>query len=109
MGMLFFSNDDANANEIEARLNSLIEQEGSNASRLENGSCGCREIRGRRQRNMPDDPTGFIGANDDAYRNLAFERKLFIIRKQAENWARERGNRFYFASLSSARSFTRDC
>ena len=43
----------------------------------------------------------FIGASEDIQDDLAFERKLYVIRKQAENWAEERELRFYFASLSS--------
>lgn len=43
----------------------------------------------------------FIGASKELQEDLAFERKLYIIRKQAEHWAEERELRFYFASLSS--------
>ena len=32
----------------------------------------------------------FIGASEDSTDELAFERKLYIIRKQAEYWAEER-------------------
>lgn len=43
----------------------------------------------------------FIGASSDLKDNLSFERKLYVIRKQAENWGVTEGLDFYFASLSS--------
>ncbi|MFL6559499.1 MAG: glutamate synthase central domain-containing protein, partial [Bacillus sp. (in: firmicutes)] len=43
----------------------------------------------------------FIGANEGLLDDLSFERKLYIIRKQSELWAKASDLRFYFASLSS--------
>lgn len=43
----------------------------------------------------------FIGAKEGLLDELSFERKLYIIRKQSEHWAKESDLRFYFASLSS--------
>ncbi|MFP3480972.1 hypothetical protein SB780_39630, partial [Burkholderia sp. SIMBA_057] len=43
----------------------------------------------------------FIGAANDLKDSLAFERKLYVIRKQAENWGVQEQLDFYFASLSS--------
>ncbi|MGE7662240.1 glutamate synthase large subunit [Peribacillus sp. NPDC097197] len=102
VGMLFFSNDDAERNEIEARLNSLIEQEGQTLLGWRTVPVDAGKLGDVGKETCPTIRQVFIGASDDVTEDLAFERKLFIIRKQAENWARERGNRFYFASLSSA-------
>ena len=43
----------------------------------------------------------FIGANDNITDRLSFERKLYVIRKQAENWGTREEKQFYFVSLSS--------
>src|SRR4051794_39993823 len=91
VGMLFFSNDENEQKEIEAHVNALIEQEGQtllgwrnvpvDASKLgETGKVTCPSIR-----------QVFIGASKDSQDDLAFERKLYMIRKQAEHWADERG------------------
>ena len=101
VGMLFFSNDEGEQKEIENQVNQLIEQEGQtvlgwrtvpvNPKHLgEGGKATCPTIR-----------QIFIGASKDIEEELAFERKLYIIRKQAEHWAEERELRFYFASLST--------
>lgn len=101
VGMLFFSTDEKEQKEIEAKVNALIEQEGQtllgwrevpvDASKLgETGKQTCPTIR-----------QVFIGASDDLQDDLDFERKLYVIRKQAEHWAEGRELRFYFASLSS--------
>ncbi|MGE7879313.1 glutamate synthase large subunit [Peribacillus muralis] len=102
VGMLFFSNDDDERNEIEARLNAFIEQEGQTLLGWRTVPVDAGKIGEVGKETCPTIRQVFIGASETISDDLGFERKLFIIRKQAENWARERGNRFYFASLSSA-------
>ena len=102
VGMLFFSNNDDERNEIEARLNAFIEQEGQTLLGWRTVPVDATKIGEVGKETCPMIRQVFIGASEEITDDLAFERKLFVIRKQAENWARERGNRFYFASLSSA-------
>ncbi|CAN7520855.1 glutamate synthase large subunit [Peribacillus frigoritolerans] len=102
VGMLFFSNNDDERNEIEARLNAFIEQEGQTLLGWRTVPVDATKIGEVGKETCPTIRQVFIGASAEMTDDLAFERKLFVIRKQAENWARERGNRFYFASLSSA-------
>ncbi|MEB1808550.1 MAG: glutamate synthase large subunit [Bacillaceae bacterium] len=101
VGMIFFSNNDVERNEIEARINEIIKEEEQtllgwrtvpvDRTQLgEGGKATCPMIR-----------QVFIGANDNVKEDIEFERKLYIIRKQAERFAREQDTRFYFASLSS--------
>lgn len=101
VGMLFFSNNDAERIEIEARINNLIETEGQTILGWRSVPVDIDELGKDGQETCPTIRQVFIGANKDIQEDLAFERKLFIIRKQAERWANERELRFYFASLSS--------
>ncbi|WP_342614709.1 glutamate synthase large subunit [Peribacillus frigoritolerans] len=102
VGMLFFSNNDDERNEIETRLNAFIEQEGQTLLGWRTVPVDATKIGEVGKETCPTIRQVFIGASVGQTDDLAFERKLFIIRKQAENWARERCKRFYFASLSSA-------
>ena len=89
-------------------MNALIEQEGQtllgwrdvpvDVTKLgEDGKVTCPTVR-----------QVFIGASSDLQDDLAFERTLYIIRKQAENWANECGFRFYFLVFQVERSCTKD-
>lgn len=101
VGMLFFSNNDAERIEIEERINKLIETEGQIILGWRTVPIAIGEIGSSGQETCPTIRQVFIGANKDIQENLTFERKLFIIRKQAERYSSERDIRFYFASLSS--------
>ncbi|OIJ17245.1 glutamate synthase subunit alpha [Anaerobacillus alkalilacustris] len=101
VGMLFFSKNEAERLEVEARVNELIEQEGQTLLGWRTVPVDVNQIGKGGQETCPVIRQVFIGANDEIEDDLVFERKLFIIRKQAEHWANERELRFYFASLSS--------
>lgn len=101
VGMLFFSKNESEQTEIEARVNELIENEGQTILGWRTVPIDQQEIGKGAQETCPVIRQVFIGANAELKDDLAFERKLFIIRKQAELWAKEREFRFYFASLSS--------
>ncbi|MDQ0220643.1 glutamate synthase large subunit [Peribacillus cavernae] len=101
VGMIFFSNNDMERKEIEARLNTFIEQEGQIVLGWRTVPINVGTIGTVAQQSCPVIRQVFIGANENIIDDLAFERKLYIIRKQAENWVKESGERFYFASLSS--------
>ncbi|WP_209120970.1 glutamate synthase large subunit [Alkalihalobacillus sp. BA299] len=101
VGMLFFSNDENERSEIEARLNKLIEEEGQTLLGWRNVPVDKEQLGEGGKATCPTIRQVFIGANNDVQDDLAFERKLYVIRKQAERFAKEQDSRFYFASLSS--------
>lgn len=101
VGMLFFSNDENEQKEIEAKVNALIEQEGQMLLGWRNVPVDASKLGETGKETCPTIRQVFIGASKDLQDDLAFERKLYIIRKQAEHWAEGRELRFYFASLSS--------
>lgn len=101
VGMIFFSKDDSGREKTEARINELIEQEGQTVLGWRTVPVNVGKIGTVAQKSAPVVRQVFIGANEALKDNLAFERKLYIIRKQAENWAKEHDKTFYFVSLSS--------
>ncbi|QTM99549.1 glutamate synthase large subunit [Sediminibacillus dalangtanensis] len=101
VGMVFFSKDENEQKQVEGYVNHIIEQEGQKLLGWRDVPVNVRNIGIKAQETCPVIRQVFIGAADDLIDNLAFERKLYVIRKQAENWAREQEYRFYFASLSS--------
>ncbi len=101
VGMLFFTNDEKEQNEVEAKVNAFIEQEGQIVLGWRNVPVDVSKLGEAGKETCPTIRQVFIGANQDLKDDLAFERKLYVIRKQAEQWAQGRELRFYFASLSS--------
>ncbi|MCP3740980.1 glutamate synthase large subunit [Rossellomorea sp. BNER] len=101
VGMIFFSNDEAERKNIEARINSFVEQEGQTVLGWRTVPLNTDKIGPAAQETTPFIRQVFIGANESISNELAFERKLYIIRKQAEKWAKEQEQRMYFSSLSS--------
>lgn len=101
VGMVFFSNNDKEREKIETYVNELIEQEGQQLLGWRSVPTDESKVGADAQETAPVVRQVFIGAAEDLTDELAFERKLYIIRKQAENWANEQEMRFYFASLSN--------
>ncbi|RFU71060.1 glutamate synthase large subunit [Peribacillus saganii] len=101
VGMIFFSRNESEQKEIEAVINRLIEEEGQTLLGWRTVPVNIDEIGETGKKTCPVIRQVFIGASKAIANDLAFERKLFIIRKQAENWAKQKDFRFYFASLSS--------
>ncbi|TYR80809.1 glutamate synthase large subunit [Priestia megaterium] len=102
VGMIFFSNNEDERGEIEAYINHLIEEEGQKLLGWRTVPVNVGKIGKVAKESCPYVRQVFIGANEAIQDKLEFERKLYVIRKQAENWAKQRENRFYFASLSSS-------
>ncbi|MDC3416259.1 glutamate synthase large subunit [Aquibacillus salsiterrae] len=101
VGMVFFSDNEEERIEIENQVNQLIEQEGQQLLGWRTVPTDVRKVGIGAQETCPVIRQVFIGADDSLVDDLAFERKLYVIRKQAENWANQREVRFYFASLSN--------
>ncbi len=108
VGMVFLPKDAEQRAAFEAEFEQIIREEGQavlgwRTVPTDNGLLGDTAIAGE-----PFVRQIFIGRNADALIGsdaLAFERKLYVIRKRAERAIRynghEQGDRFYIASLSS--------
>jgi len=101
VGMVFLSNDNQEREKAEKAVNDLIEKEGQNLLGWRTVPVNDRKIGIKAKQTIPVVRQVFIGANNAITDELSFERKLYVIRKQAENWADKQETRFYFASLSS--------
>ncbi|KAB7671171.1 glutamate synthase large subunit [Bacillus sp. B1-b2] len=102
VGMIFFSQDEVERKEIEAQINKYIEETGEILLGWRTVPTDVRKIGIVAQKSCPTVRQVFIQKNVSHTNKLAFERKLYIIRKQAENWGRNNEKEFYFASLSSS-------
>ncbi|WP_181347182.1 glutamate synthase large subunit [Thalassobacillus sp. CUG 92003] len=100
VGMLFFSDEQARQTE-EARINQYIEAEGQTVLGWRTVPVDASKLGESGQNTCPIIRQVFVGANDALHEELAFERKLYVIRKQVENWAKSEDREFYFASFSS--------
>ncbi|MGG5254129.1 glutamate synthase large subunit [Neobacillus sp. SM06] len=101
VGMLFFSKNESERNKIETYINQLVEQEGQTVLGWRTVPVDAGKIGVTAQESCPVIRQLFIGDAENHTDSLFFERKLYVIRKQAEKWSKEFGFRFYFASLSS--------
>lgn len=100
VGMIFFGNDEHRA-ESEAKIEAYIEQEGQSLLGWRDVPINVGKLGQSAKDTVPVIRQVFIGASDELQDDLAFERKLYVIRKQAANWSNQHGREFYFASLSS--------
>ncbi|MED0769828.1 glutamate synthase subunit alpha, partial [Bacillus atrophaeus] len=101
VGMVFFSNKAEERKKIEKQINQYIEKEGQTVLGWRTVPVNVGKIGTVAQNTCPFVRQVFIGAGSEVKDNLAFERKLYVIRKQAENWGVKEELDFYFASLSS--------
>lgn len=101
VGMVFFSQDDQKRADWEKAINELIEQEGQHVLGWRTAPTDFRKIGKKAQLTAPIVRQVFIGAADEVADQISFERKLYIIRKQAEKLASEADDIFYFPSFSS--------
>ncbi|NMD69149.1 glutamate synthase large subunit [Bacillus sp. DNRA2] len=101
VGMIFFTNDVQSRNDIEDYINNLVAFEGQTVLGWRDVPVNVEKLGTVGKESQPFIRQVFIGANPDLIDELAFERKLYVIRKQVEFFAQEREARLYFASLSS--------
>ncbi|MEK3796688.1 glutamate synthase large subunit [Peribacillus sp. FSL H8-0477] len=100
VGMVFFSTDHKEQVEIENKLTDYIENEGQKVLGWRTVPVDVTKLGETGKNTCPVIRQVFIGTSDETSNEL-FERKLFIIRKQAEAWGKAQTKTFYFASLSS--------
>ncbi|WNB93878.1 glutamate synthase large subunit [Bacillus sp. NEB1478] len=101
VGMIFFPKDKEAQQTLEKQINYFIQQEGQTLIEWRTVPVATESIGEKAQKTCPVVKQVFIACNDSITDELVFERKLFVIRKQAEHWARKNGLQTYFASLSS--------
>jgi glutamate synthase (ferredoxin) len=112
VGMIYLPADEAQRQACEAQLNSIIAEEGQQLLGWRTVPTQNRSLGNAAKSGEPFLRQVFIGRNEATLvksDDLAFERKLYVIRKRAENSIRPGmgetslpgGEAFYFASLSA--------
>lgn len=101
VGMVFFHRGDTRQDEWEHAIEVLIKEEGQTLIGWRTVATDANLIGLKAQDSAPYVRQVFIGASSDVTDTLAFERKLYIIRKQAEKLADANEKAFYFPSFSS--------
>ncbi|MFB5086756.1 glutamate synthase large subunit [Psychrobacillus sp. PGGUH221] len=100
VGMLFFTDDDKEREEIEKKFNETIQLEGQQLIGWRTVPINANALSKTAKETVPVVRQVFIKSLNEMD-SLAFERKLFVIRKQVEHWAQQQSKKFYCASLSS--------
>lgn len=101
VGMTFFHQEDPKQQQWEEAISQLIEKEGQQLIGWRTVPIDERQIGVKAQTSTPYIRQVFIGASEEIKNTLQFERKLYVIRKQAEKIAKDNENAFYFPSFSS--------
>ncbi|OAT73175.1 glutamate synthase large subunit [Parageobacillus thermoglucosidasius] len=99
VGMVFLPEDEERRAYYETEFNKIIEKEGQTLLGWRTVPVNIEKLGKLAKQSKPFIRQVFIGASDDIQDELAFERKLYVIRKQAEKLVQN--NECYFASLSS--------
>lgn len=105
VGMIFMPQDEAARSAIEREVESIVLEENQSVIGWRTVPTNDKKLGESALAVKPYVRQLFIGQNDSLKDNMAFERKLYVIRKRAELAIRyagkEGGNMFYFSSLSS--------
>lgn len=100
VGQLFFTEDDKERESIEKKMNELIAQEGQSLIGWRTVPTNKEILSDVAKSTAPVVRQVFIKA-ENPKDTLAFERKLYLIRKQTEFWAKQQDMKFYCPSMSS--------
>lgn len=101
VGQFFFTNDEAERAQIEAKFNDIIAEEGQTLIGWRTAPTNAENLSETAQKTAPVVRQVFI-ASETSQNSLAFERKLYMIRKRVENWVKAQNFTFYCPSFSSA-------
>ncbi|MFM1892074.1 MAG: glutamate synthase large chain, partial [Pseudomonadota bacterium] len=107
VGMMFLPQEEATRAAIEAVLERFIEQEGQHVLGWRKVPVDNRDLGESVRPTEPAIRQVFIGRGDNCADQNAFERKLFVIRKSADNYIREShldDRHFYYVSSMSSRT-----
>ncbi|MER1999125.1 MAG: glutamate synthase central domain-containing protein, partial [Lysinibacillus sp.] len=100
VAQIFFTHNETERLELEQKLNELIEQEGQQLIAWRTVPVNGDKLTEIAKRTQPFVRQVFVKANDQQDR-LAFERKLYVIRKQLEHFADSKDYELYIPSFSS--------
>ena len=100
VAQIFFTHNEQERLELEQKLNELIEQEGQQLIAWRTVPVNGENLTELSKNSQPFVRQVFVQANDDQDR-LAFERKLYVIRKQFEHYAHSKDYELYIPSFSS--------
>lgn len=100
VGMLFFTDNNEERAGIEQKINDMIIAQGQELIGWRTVPINASVLSEKAKETVPVVRQVFIRAINTTD-SLAFERKLYIIRKQVEHWAVQQDKKFYCASLSS--------
>ncbi|WP_313890897.1 glutamate synthase large subunit [Psychrobacillus sp.] len=100
VGMLFFTKDDNERETIEQKINDYIIEAGQELIGWRTVPINATVLSAIANETLPVVRQVFI-KSVNSKDSLVFERKLYVIRKQAEHWALQHEKKFYCASLSS--------
>ncbi len=100
VGQLFFTNDNEERKSIENKINEFIEQEGQLLIGWRTVPTNKDNLSETAKATAPIVRQVFIKMNQ-CKDSLEFERKLYLIRKQTEFWAKQNDQKFYCPSMSS--------
>ncbi|OMF30865.1 glutamate synthase subunit alpha [Paenibacillus sp. FSL H8-0548] len=105
VGMIFMPQDETARAAIEREVESIVKEEKQSVIAWRTVPTDDRKLGESALAVKPFVRQLFIGMDESLQDNMAFERKLYVIRKRAELAIRyagkEGGNMFYFSSLSS--------
>lgn len=101
VAMIFFNTKDAQQEELESKISALVEAEGQHVIGWRTVPVDDTHIGIMAKDVKPFVRQLFVGKGEKTEKGLPFERKLYVIRKQAENEAKEMQQHLYFASFSS--------
>ncbi|WP_010290143.1 glutamate synthase large subunit [Kurthia massiliensis] len=101
VGQFFFTNDEAERAQIEAKFNDIIAEEGQTLIGWRTAPTNAENLSETAQKTAPVVRQVFI-ASETSQNSLTFERKLYMIRKRVENWVKAQNFTFYCPSFSSA-------
>ncbi|MGP3608644.1 glutamate synthase large subunit [Anoxybacteroides rupiense] len=99
VGMVFLPENEQERIDYEHKINEIIQNEGQTLLGWRTVPVDIRKLGKKAEQTKPYIRQVFIEASRDLVNQLSFERKLYIIRKQAEKLISD--SEFYFASLSS--------
>lgn len=100
VGMFFFNQDDVNQQLLENKIEQFISQEGQKLLGWRTVPVDASPLSEIAQSTAPIVRQLFIEATN-VKDSLHFERQLYLVRKQAEHFAKQQEMHFYCASLSS--------
>ena len=100
VGQIFFTQNEEERLKIEDKFNQLIEQEGQQLIGWRTAPVNPSVLSEQAKETAPIVRQLFIRAAEGLDR-LAFERKLYVIRKQVEHWALAQSFELYIPSMSS--------